>query len=217
MANRRSRRPQLPLPSQGESGYTLIELVLAIALMITVLAIPMTLIVHSIYGQDTASSRSVAVRQEEAGFEQLTRDLRQATSATVTSSTGGTSASATLQLPVRVASPSLTSLPSTVQVTWTCTASTTVVGTCTRQPAGGAAAQQIYGVTSACFDTSASNGCTTAVSATNPAYLYLTIRARTVSQRPNAFQSGTAATVDKGGSSAGDVTLSDGVDLRNFS
>jgi type II secretory pathway pseudopilin PulG len=185
---------------------TLVELMVAIPLAIIVAGIPLGLLLLAIGGQDQTASRSVATRQAETGLEQLTRDLREASAATITSSANGLSATATLLTPVRTATPSLTSLPAAQQVVWQCTAG----ATCTRQVAGGVRVPRIQGVVTACFDVSPTNNCSTSVSASNPSYLYLNLQARVTSQLPNA--SGSAA---RGVTNA--VTIRDGVDLRNFS
>jgi hypothetical protein len=185
---------------------TLVELVVAIPLAILVAGIPLALLLLATTGQDQTVSRSVATRQAETGLEQLTRDLREASAATIASSANGLNATATLQVPVRTATPSLTSLPPTQQVVWQCTAG----ATCTRQVAGGVRVPRIQGVVTACFDVSATNNCGSSVAASNPSYLYLSLQARVTSQLPNG--SGSAA---RGVTNP--VTVRDGVDLRNFS
>jgi Tfp pilus assembly protein PilW len=189
-----------------ERGFTLIEALIAIPCAIVVVGIPLLILISAFGGQNAISSQSVATRQAETGLEQLTRDLRQATGATISSSAGGLSASATLTLPVRTSTPSLTSIPATQQVRWACTAG----ATCTRQVGSGSTVELISGVVTACFDTSSTNNCGAGVSASNPAYLYLAIQARVTSQLPNGSGSAVSGLTTP-------ITLRDGVDLRNFS
>jgi hypothetical protein len=74
----------------------------------------------------------------------------------------------------------------------------------------GAAVELISGVVTACFDTSSTNDCGTAVSAAKPAYLYLAIQVRVTSQLPGASGSTVSGLSTP-------ITLRDGVNLRNFS
>ncbi len=188
-----------------ERGLTLVELIVAIPLAIIVAGIPLALLLLATSGQDQIASRSVATRQVETGLEALTRDLREASTATIASSANGLSATATLLIPVRTATPSLTSLPATQQVVWQCTGG----ANCTRQVAGGVRVPRIQGVVTACFDVSATNNCASNVAASNPSYVYLIVQAQVRSQLPNASGAARGET--------NPVTIKDGVDLRNFS
>jgi prepilin-type N-terminal cleavage/methylation domain-containing protein len=195
----------------GECGYTLIELVVVMAVSVIVVGGPMAFIVLSLTQQNAASSRSAAAAQEEVGLARLTRDLRQVVPATTTSFTwSSSSASASFTVP----QPG-TEGGSTQSVTWSC--SFGAAGSCTRQVGAGTQVKELSNVESVSFapvDASgnALGGSTSPYSATNPAYVGLTVKVLDVSQLDNAVSPSRPA---PGVSNW--ITLQDGVDLRNNS
>jgi Tfp pilus assembly protein PilW len=193
----------------NERGYTLVEVAVATVLSLIIFAGLLNLIVISARGQNSTTSRAQATLQTDVGLEALTRDLRQSVSTTVTATTSG-SASAVLSLPVRN-SQSLSASgfqgPSTQTVTWTCTGGAVgSPGTCTRQVSGSAAMPMISGVLTACFDPTTGQ-CASAVSATNPIFVYLTVSVQDTSQVNSSPVPGVSNS----------ITVQDGVDLRDLS
>ncbi len=191
-----------------ERGYTLIELLIVMALSTVVVGGPMAFVVLSLTQQNVSSSRSAAVEQESVGLSRLTRDLRQvvpSTTSTFTWNNTGTTATASLTLPVPG-----TGGASTETVLWTCTAAVPPLtpGTCTRQVNGGAAISEVTGVSSVLFAPVDATGATLASPATNPAYVGITMQVFGISQL-DAGQTHTVTGIQNA------ITLQDGVALRS--
>ena len=192
-----------------ERGYTVIELVVVMALSTLVVAAPLFFIVLSLQQQNVSSSRSVAATQVQTGLERLTRDLRQVEPSTTTTFTwSGTSASATFTMPVPG-----TQGASTESVTWSCTFGAT--GTCTRQVGTGTAVKEIANVESVSFapvDASGSvlGGSGPSYSATSPAYVGITVKVLDVSQLDSTSSHAVSGVSNW-------ITVQGGVDLRNNS
>lgn len=189
-------------------GYTVVELIVVVALTLVVFAIPLTFVIFAINQQDAASARSVAATQEEVAMARLTRDLRQVVPGTTTTFTwGATSASVSLIAPV-----SGSAGASTQTVTWSC--SFNPVGSCTRSAGGGTAASEMTSVTGVSFSAidgsgNSLGGGSTPFSAANPAYVKITFAVQDTSQRPNATRAVSGV--------GQPIVLQDGVDLRNNS
>jgi prepilin-type N-terminal cleavage/methylation domain-containing protein len=114
----------------GERGFTLIELVVGMALSLFIGAAAMTFMIVTFDQQNTISSRTVATNQAAQGLEALVRDLREAT----TTSTSGLSIStsgSTTTVSFDIPAPG-TGGASLDSIVWTCTDTTTTVGKCTR-------------------------------------------------------------------------------------
>ena len=194
-----------------ERGYTLIELVVVMALALIVVGVPMAFIVLSLKQQNVSSSRSVAATQEQIGLERLTRDLRQVVPSTTSTFTwSSTAASATFTLPVPG-----TQAASTESVTWSCTFGAT--GTCTRQVGTGTAVKEIANVESVSFapvDAGGNSlgGSGPTYSATSPAYVGITMKVLDVSQLD-----GTASPSHAVQGVSNWITVQGGVDLWNNS
>ena len=205
--------------TRDEAGYTLIELVIVMALSVIVVGAPMTFIVLSLKQQNVSSSRSVAATQEQIGLERLTRDLRQVVQGTTSTFTwSGSSASATFSLP-QPNTQGTSTLPLTESVTWSCTFGD--AGSCTRQvitgPDAGPAVKQIANVEAVSFapvDASGNSlvGSGPPYSASNPAYVGITMKVLDVSQLDSTASPSNAV---QGVSNW--ITVQGGVDLRNNS
>ncbi|MGI8558888.1 MAG: PulJ/GspJ family protein [Solirubrobacteraceae bacterium] len=201
---------------QRQAGYTLIEMLVAMALALVVIGGPLTFLIVSFNQSNSASSRAVASRQAELVLERLTRELRQAqniASSTdgsdttpVTVSYGGGTSSVSFYLPAAGSS------VAGGFVTWTCTANSTCTRTCT--PAANCQStatslQEARNVTSAAFTPKASDGSTLSSPATNPAYVSLNLQVRVTSQA----DSNQTATV-KGVTNS--ISVQDGVAPRRY-
>lgn len=191
---------QLSSRALDERGFTLPELLVAMAIAIVVLGVPLVLGTQAFIGQNQATSRSAATNRLEVGMALLVHDLRHATAATIDSSGG--SATATLTVPVR--DPAGGTSPTPQQVTWTCTPSVA----CTRRIGTGTAAERIPWLVSAQFAPVAKSG-STAVPQTNPSYVGITLSVL-VSDEQGRDHSRAAPNVRK------PITVTDGVALRNF-
>jgi Tfp pilus assembly protein PilW len=190
-------RGRLRRARRDESGFTIVELLMVCIISIVVLGVPLTLAVQSWQGQNRASSRGAATNRVEIGFQRLMQDLRHAVHTTTVSATG-----ATLTVPVRSATGG--TVPTTQQITWSCTAG----ASCTRQVGAGSAFPVIPYLVSATFAPTSAAGATT-VPATDPAYVQVTISVR------DTNESGDRNATVNGMTNA--ITISDGVALRNFS
>jgi Tfp pilus assembly protein PilW len=210
-----SARPQAEMSS--ESGWTLVELLVVIALTVIVVGGPMTFIIVSLKQQNVSSSRAVAATQEQAGVQRLTRDLRQALSNTASFSWSGSSASASFQ----IATPGTggigqTETPETI--TWSCTFGN--AGSCTRKVGSGTAVKEIANVVSLAFAPRDSlgtllGGASSPYSATDAtsdpiAYVGITVQVLDISQLDNTSSPSHAVA---GVNNA--ITVTDGVGLRN--
>jgi prepilin-type N-terminal cleavage/methylation domain-containing protein len=188
----------------GQRGYTLIELVIVMALSIVVVGGPMSFIVFSLGQQNVGSSRSAAVEQESVGLTRLTRDIRQVvpgTTSTFSWSSTAATASASMTLPVPGSGGA-----STETVVWSCSWAT-LPGTCTRQVNGGTAVKELTNVDSLSFAPLSDQGAVLASPASNPAYVGITMQVLGISQLDTGFSHSEADIRNP-------ITLQDGVDLR---
>lgn len=185
---------------RDERGVSLTEVLMAAALGVVVLGIPLTLLTRAFVEQNAASSRAATTNRVELGVDAIVRDLRHATSVTISSS--GATITAALTVPTPGTGGGVT--PSALAVTWACTAG----GSCTRQLAGGSVTATIPYVVSASFAPVSKTGAKT-LPQTNPAYVGVTVSALVSSE------TGDHSKAAPGVSAA--VTVQDGVDLRNFS
>ena len=185
---------------RDQRGFTLVELLVAVAVGMVVIGVPLTLLVQSFREQTRVQDVSLATGDAQSGLNRLLDDLRDSTAATVTA----TSAVLTVPVPVPQRSTSATAPlpPATTQVTWSCT-TTTPGGKCTRT-SGGETKTMIQNVTAVSFAGTASSG---ASDSTDPASV-----AVSVSVRPLADQD--EARVPGGPSAA--FVLQDSIDLRNL-
>lgn len=204
-----------------EAGFTLIELVIAMALALVVVGAPMSFLIVSMDQQNSISSRAYAARQAQTGLEQLTRDLREAISTDTTGTTynvtvasSGAQTSVSFEIPggATGATGVYGFVPDASQsVVWTCpSASATMAGSCTRQVAGGGARVEINGVNSATFAPTGPTGATMTLPATNPAYIGVSLSVQATSQLDTGQSH--VATGD-----SNPILVQAGVDLRNES
>lgn len=186
----------------GERGFTLVELLLVMALSIVVVGGPLAFIITSIDQQNASSSRVAAVEQASAGLAQLTRDIREVVPGTTSTFTwGGTSASASMTLPVPGSDGA-----STETVAWTCSFAS-LPGTCTRTVNAGTAVTELANVDSVAFSALSDQGGTLSSPASNPSYVGITMKVLDISQ----LDAGATHTVT---GVRNPITLQDGVDLR---
>ena len=168
-----------------ETGFTLVEVTVAMTVGLVLAAALMAFLVSSIHAGNGIASRTFSVTRAETGFAQLTRDLREAQNLPDSSGTLSNGVNVNNDSPVVItyttgATAHFTAsfyLPNTTTstapgqaVTWTCTAlNVTVYGTCTRT-IGSATATEITGVTSATITPMAADGTTIATATlTGPA------------------------------------------------
>jgi prepilin-type N-terminal cleavage/methylation domain-containing protein len=195
--------------TEPESGYTLIELLVVIVVFVAVVGIPMGFIVTSLTQSNVSSSRSAAAAQGEVGLQRLVRDLRNAAPGTTSTFTwGSTSASVSLTIPMPGTNGS-----STESVSWTCSFPSGSSGSCNRSVASGAPVSEIIALTGVTFSPidgsgNALGGASSPYSATNPAYVGITVSVLPVSQNPGGQS--TRVTSD-----STPITLQDGVTLLN--
>ena len=203
-------------PAHGEAGFTLVELVIVVALGMVLIAGASGFLIVSLHHANTVSSRTIASRQAEVFLARLTREVRQAqyiqssttganeTPVNVTYGSGSSSVSFYL--------PKAGSTEKGTQVTWTCTAN----ASCTRTASGGATVTQLKGVESASFKPYGSSGVELATGAgvasspTYPSSILVSLTVKQISQQDG----GQTHTVT---GAANPITVQDGVDLRNYS
>jgi prepilin-type N-terminal cleavage/methylation domain-containing protein len=193
----------------SERGYTMVEVLIVMALSVIVVGVPMAFVVLSLSQQNVSSSRSAAVQQEDVGLSRLTRDLRQvvpSTTSTFTWSSSSASASVTIPVPG-------TGGGSTETVVWSCSFSSGTTGTCTRAVNGGTAVLEMRNVANVSFAPVDDAGNTLGGgspphTATNPSYVGIEVQVAAVSQLDTS-----ASTTPTGISTP--ITLQDGVSLRN--
>jgi Tfp pilus assembly protein PilW len=180
-----------------ESGFTLVELLVAMALAFAVLGGSFYLAAASFRNSNTIESRATTTDRVQRGLDLLVHDLEHATSATVTT-TG-----ATLVVPATTPGAAAVSPTPTTTVTWACTAN----ASCTRKVASGTAVPQITGLVSATLTPTYATG----ADPTAPSYVNVQVQVRAVSE----FAGANAA----GASPAGvtdTMVFDDGAALRNF-
>jgi prepilin-type N-terminal cleavage/methylation domain-containing protein len=167
------RRPRAA-DGAGEAGYTMVELLVAMALALVVVGGPLFFIVFSITQQNSVSSRTFAARQGAAMMSRFGRELSEAQfvvgatgttaggttgsvdytplSLSTTGTTGAYSSTATFYTAATNATGSTgptgatTTIAQGTKVVWTCTAG----GSCVRT-ANGVSATELTGVLSAQF------------------------------------------------------------------
>ncbi|MDQ6608090.1 MAG: type II secretion system GspH family protein [Actinomycetota bacterium] len=194
-----------------QAGYTLIELLIVMSLSTVVVGVPMAFVVISLTQQNVASSRTAASDQEEIGVARLTRDLRSVVQSTTTAfAWGSTSASVSLTIPVPGTGGS-----STETVAWNCAFTSSGLGSCTRAVNGGSAVKLVSNVVGVSFSPVDSGGValggsSAPYSATNPAYVGITVKVLDVSQLDTSASHGVTGISNP-------ITLQAGVDLRNNS
>jgi prepilin-type N-terminal cleavage/methylation domain-containing protein len=189
-----------------EAGFTLLEMLVATLLALVVAGGPLAFINFSANQQNTAASRSVALRQAEAGLGQLTRDLREAQLISSSAGVNTTPVALTSSAAAATATFYLPTAGSTAagsQVVWTCT----VGGTCTRKLGAGATAVEITGVTSVTFTGTSSSGSATT---SNPSYVSINVQVQITSQLDTG-----RTHVARGVQNS--IILQNGVALRNYS
>ncbi len=224
-----------------ESGFTLVEVMVAMTVGLVLAGALMSFLVSSIHAGDGIASRTFSATRVEAGFAQLTRDLREAQNlpdsagalsngvkvnddspVVITYTTGSTAHfTASFYLPNTTTS----TLPGSA-VTWTCTAASgTVYGTCTRA-VGSVTATEITGVTSATITPMASDGTTIATATlTGPAGSQLATPPGSPPQYPSSVSvalnvvpiSANDKTDTRAVTGSTAITLQAGVNLRAWS
>jgi prepilin-type N-terminal cleavage/methylation domain-containing protein len=146
-----------------EQGFTLIELMVTIALALLIGAAALTFMIFTFDQQNIINSRTTANIDAEAGLEALVRDLREAMTS-VSISTTGTSTSIAFQIPTPGNDATGES------VTWTCPStaepSTYFLGSCTRTLSG-TTKTEVQGVQSMLFTPTYGGTATTPTSATD--------------------------------------------------
>ncbi len=180
-----------------------------------ILIAAVTFIISGFHQQNTIVSRTAASRNAEAGLEQLVRDLREAlTSVTASSTSTTTTLSFYLPTPGNDTSGQA--------VTWTCidnNTSTDTVGTCTRA-LNGLTKTEIIGLQSMTLSPSSSSGTSLSLplsSATNVAYMGLTLQVQVLSQVSTKTLKLSGKNTSDVPSATNPITLQAGADLRNFS
>ncbi len=194
-----------------QAGYTLIELLIVMSLSTLVVGVPTAFVVLSLTQQNVASSRTAASDEEEIGVGRLTRDLRSAVPGTTTAfAWGAATASVSMTIPVPG-----TGGGSNETVAWSCTFSSSGLGSCTRSINGVSAVKLLSNVVSVSFSPVDSGGAplgggATPYSATNPAYVGITVKVLDVSQLDGSASHSVTGIYNP-------ITLQAGVDLRNNS
>ena len=196
----------------NESGVSLIELLVTIALALVVIGLPMTFIIVSINQENVGVSRVAATNQAELGLQQLTRDLRNVSPSTTTTLTWSASAATvSLTLPYPGSGGA-----NTESVSWTCGFSSQGTGTCSRAVTYSGSTTTVVemkNVESIVFSPLDSSGNTLGGSgpsytAANPAYVGITAQVLDVSQL-DASRSHAVQGISH------PITLQAGVDLLN--
>jgi prepilin-type N-terminal cleavage/methylation domain-containing protein len=198
--------------SGAEDGFTMIELLIASALALVVAGAALTFMVFTFRQQNDISSRSVANDQAEAGLQQLTRDLREATTS-VSVSTSGTTTSISFSIPT----PGSDGTPESVS--WTCpSTSATTIGTCTRTLAGISKAE-ITGVQSMAFTpyNNASPPVMLSLPVTSSTSVSAVTMTLTVQDSSYGLTAHGTSVTAVSGTSSHPIVLQASADLRNFS
>ena len=73
---------RLPRRLQDQSGFTLVELLVAMPIALIVLSMAMLSIAFAVRSERSAREHSEALRAQQVGLERMTRELREATSFT---------------------------------------------------------------------------------------------------------------------------------------
>lgn len=184
----------------------MVELMLALIAGLVVVVVPLVFIVTGIRQTNGANSRALSATQAETGLLALTRDLREASSAS-TFTWGPSTASATFSIPT----PGDPTTPESIA--WSCSFGG---GTCTRQVGTGAAIPEINNVVSLAFAPTDANGNTLSSPATNPTYVGVTVEVQNASSLDRtSVTAGGSQGARAGYSSTKPITLTDGAYLRN--
>jgi prepilin-type N-terminal cleavage/methylation domain-containing protein len=75
-----TRRVRLPRRLQDQSGFTLVELLVAMPIALLVLSMAMLAVTTAVRGELSSREHSEALRAQQVGLERITRELREATS-----------------------------------------------------------------------------------------------------------------------------------------
>lgn len=211
MRGARPRAGRTADTARREAGFTIVEILVVMAVGVIVIIGPLYFMIVSLRQQNVASSRTSAARGAETGLEQLTRDLRQAMSqdasgnalhVTVSSTSTTTSIAFDIPTPGSDTSPQA--------VTWTCPSTGAAsAGSCTRSLGSGSAKAEITGVNSAAVSPTSSAGAAMSLPATDPAYINVSLSVAATSQL-DAGRTHTAAGISQ------PVVVQTGIDLRNF-
>lgn len=180
-----------------ESGFTLVELLVAMALAFVVLGGSFYVAAASFRNSNVIESRATTTDRVQRALDLLVHDIEHATSATV-SATG-----ATLVVPATAPGAAAVTPTPTTTVTWACTANTS----CTRKVGAGSAIPQITGLVSATLTPTYATGAV----ATAPSYVNVQVQVRVVSE----FAGDNAAGASPAGVT-GTMVFDDGAALRNF-
>jgi prepilin-type N-terminal cleavage/methylation domain-containing protein len=196
----------------GESGFTLPEVIIAMSLSLGIAAALMTFMIVSIDQGNAIASRAYATGQAEPGLEQLVRDLRDAMSqnaaGTALSVTVSNPTTTTTSISLSIPTPGADTTPQTV--TWTCPSTgATSVGICTRTVGSGGAIHEIRGALSMAFAPYSSGGVLQTLTATNPAYVGITLNLQ-VTSVSNTTRTTAVQGITK------PIVIQTGADLRNF-
>lgn len=148
-----------------DAGFTLIELLVASALALVLFTAITTLMIDGLHDQTTLENRSSQLQQAELAIQGLVRNLRQATSVTV-----NTSSSITYSEPVSTG---------TETVAFSCS---TTTGTCT-QTVGSVKKTMVTGVDNTAIFT--------ATPTTSPTFIAITLSLATNGQTPVSVTDGT--------------------------
>jgi prepilin-type N-terminal cleavage/methylation domain-containing protein len=218
---RKLRRTQVV--GDGQAGYTLVELLMAMVIALVVVGGPLIFVVFSVSQQNAVSSRTFASRQGAALISRFSRELANAqfyvgptgssgaytdytpVSITTTGTTGAYSSTANFYTAIQqdgvtgATGPTgpTTTLAQGTHVIWTCTAG----GSCVRT-ANGVAQTELTGVVSAQF-----------TGTTGPAGLVDLVQvALSVKDTSQATGAGGAAVAGVGNA----ILFQNAVDLRNY-
>jgi prepilin-type N-terminal cleavage/methylation domain-containing protein len=206
---------------RDERGFTLVELLVAMAVALLVGGAGLTFMVITFDQQNAISSRVAASRQAEQGLQQLVRDLREAMPSPNTVAVSTSASSKTTSIAFSIPTPGSSSTAE--QVTWTCpstAASAANIGTCSRAvtSAGSTTTKSaILGVQSMALSLSAT-GSPAVTTATNPSFLDVTLSVQVTSHAdsqvtPDKILRGPNTTAP----TTSAVVVQTGIDLRNFS
>jgi len=112
----------------GEGGFTLVELLMTMLILLIVIASLASVLVSATHTEVDANNRFQAQEQARTGFEQLRRELHCASSVTQTNGTSLTAGTAYNAIAATLPSSCFTSGGVTLYVTWCTSASTLTTG-----------------------------------------------------------------------------------------
>jgi prepilin-type N-terminal cleavage/methylation domain-containing protein len=194
--------------ARAEAGFTLVEMVVTMALFLVLVGAPLAWMLVTIHQQNATVSRSWSTTQAEVGLDRLIRDLRETTPGSTTTFTwGASSASVTMTIPQ-----SGTQGASTQAVSWSCTFGS--AGTCQRTVGAGTAVSEISNVESVVFAPKDSSGNSlSSGSTTQAAYVAVTLQVQDTSALDPTPNDPTKPSIVRSG--AANIVLTGGVNLRN--